>query len=95
MDHLLVASVADDVVLLASGCVCCTAGDDLGVAMASMLNRRRGGSLPPFQKIVLETTGIADPGCCLQRLLSDAELPLKFASSLSSPSWTRYSARQH
>jgi len=71
VDHLLVATAADDVVLLASGCVCCSAGDDLGTALASLLAKRKGGALPPFQRIVLETTGIADPGSVLQRLLSD------------------------
>jgi G3E family GTPase len=74
VDHLLVAPVVDDVVLLASGCVCCNTGDDLGTALASMLARRNGGALPPFQRIVLETTGIADPGSVLQRLLSDRDL---------------------
>ena len=74
VDHLLVASVTDDVVLLASGCICCSAGDDLGTTMTAMLKRRHDGSLPPFQRIVLETTGIADPGSLLQRILSDAEL---------------------
>jgi G3E family GTPase len=72
VDHLLVSTVADDVVLLASGCVCCTAGEDLGTALESLLARRRAGALPPFQRIILETTGIADPGLVLQRLLSDA-----------------------
>ena len=71
VDHLLVSMVADDVVLLASGCVCCSAGDDLGTALASLLAKRSGGTLPPFQRIILETTGIADPGSVLQRLLSD------------------------
>jgi len=74
IDHLLVESVADDVVLLASGCVCCSAGDDLGAALASILTRRKIGALPPFQRVVLETTGIADPGSVLQRLLSDGAL---------------------
>jgi G3E family GTPase len=74
IDHLLVESVVDDVVLLASGCVCCSAGDDLGAALASMLTKRNGGALPPFQRVVLETTGIADPASVLQRLLSDGAL---------------------
>jgi len=74
IDHLLVSAVTDDVVLLASGCVCCTAGEDFGTALASLLNRRRGGSLPPFARIVLETTGIADPALLLQRVLSDEAL---------------------
>jgi G3E family GTPase len=74
IDHLLVSAVTDDVVLLASGCVCCTAGEDFGTALASLLDRRSGGSLPPFARIVLETSGIADPALLLQRVLSDAAL---------------------
>jgi G3E family GTPase len=74
VDHLLITSVIDDVVLLASGCVCCNAGDDLVAALASMLTRRNGGALPPFQRIVLETTGIADPSSVLRRLLFDGDL---------------------
>jgi G3E family GTPase len=74
VDHLLIAAVAEDVVLLASGCVCCNAGDDLNAALASMMARRHSGALPPFQRIVLETTGIADPAAVLQRLLSDPHL---------------------
>jgi G3E family GTPase len=74
VDHLLVAPVADDIVLLASGCVCCNAGDDLGTAVMSLLARRSCGAVPLFQRIVLETTGIADPGSVLQRLLCDGVL---------------------
>jgi G3E family GTPase len=74
VDHLLVSSVADDVILLASGCVCCSAGDDLGTAVTSLLARRADGTLPPFQRIILETTGIAEPESVLQRLLSDGSV---------------------
>ena len=73
VDHLLVSMVADDVVLLASGCVCCNAGEDLGTALASLL-QKRSGALPPFQRIIIETTGIAAPESVLQRLLSDGFL---------------------
>jgi G3E family GTPase len=74
VDHLLVSAVAEDVVLLASGCLCCTAGDDLGAALASLLARRKNGALPPFQRVVIETTGIAEPGAVVQRLLYDRDL---------------------
>jgi G3E family GTPase len=74
VDHLLVAAVADDVLLLTSGCVCCSAGDDLGAALTSLLAKRKGGTLPPFQRVILETTGIADPGSVLQRVLSDGAI---------------------
>ena len=71
IDHLLVEALADDVLLLESGCICCSAGDDLGSTLASLLTRRRSGDLPPFQRIVLEMSGVADPGRLLQRLLGD------------------------
>lgn len=74
IDHLLILPVADDVVLLESGCVCCSAGEDLGVALLSLLARRKRGELPPFRRIVLETTGIADPAALLQRILSDSAI---------------------
>jgi G3E family GTPase len=71
IDHLLVEALTDDVLLLESGCICCSAGDDLGSTLASLLARRRCGDLPPFRRMVLETTGIADPGRLLQRLLAE------------------------
>jgi len=71
IDHLLVEALADDVLLLESGCLCCSAGDDLGLTLASLLTRRRSGDLPPFQRMVLEMSGVADPGRLLQRLLAD------------------------
>lgn len=71
IDHLLVEALADDVLLLDSGCICCSAGDDLGSTLASLLARRRSGDLPPFQRIVLEMSGVADPARLLQRLLAD------------------------
>jgi G3E family GTPase len=74
IDHLLVEALTDDVLLLESGCICCSAGDDLGVTLSSLLARRGNGELPAFQRVVLETTGIADPGRLLQRLLGDSAL---------------------
>ena len=71
IDHLLVAALTDDVLLLESGCICCGAGDDLGTTLASLLTRRKSGDLPPFRRFVLELTGVADPGRLLQRLLAD------------------------
>ena len=78
LDHLLVASVTDDVVLLKSGCVCCSVGDDFGVALATLLERRRLGDLPMFRRVILETSGIADPGPIEQRILADPTLSAQF-----------------
>ena len=74
IDHLLVESVSDDVVLLESGCVCCGVGDDFGTALGNLLDRRRAGQLPPFRRLLLETSGVADPAPIQQRVLTDPRL---------------------
>lgn len=61
IDHHLVTDVRGDMVVLASGCVCCTVRDDLAVAIASLLEQRESRQIPSFSRIVLETTGAADP----------------------------------
>jgi G3E family GTPase len=60
---------AENVLLLANGCLCCTAGDDLAATVWALTRR----SDPP-SKIVIETTGLADPVPVLQRLMSDPRL---------------------
>ncbi len=70
LDHLLVEQGGSDVVVLASGCVCCTADDDFMAALERLLARRRLGELPPFRRVILETTGIADPGPVVQAVLA-------------------------
>lgn len=74
LDHRLVEALADDIVLLESGCVCCSVRDDLGAALQSLLARRRANDIPYFGRIVLETTGIAAPGPIVQLLLDAPEL---------------------
>lgn len=74
LDQWLIEPIADDVVLLESGCVCCSVRDDLSASLASLLARRRAGIVPAFRRIALETTGIADPGPIAQLVLGDQEL---------------------
>ena len=61
---------ADNVVLLANGCLCCTAGDDLSARVWSLARRADGRP----RRIVIETTGLADPMPVLRRLMSDPRL---------------------
>jgi G3E family GTPase len=61
LDHLLVQSVDPDTVLLSSGCICCTIRDDLAISLKDLWAKREAGLLPPFRRIVIETTGLADP----------------------------------
>ncbi|MBM3650056.1 MAG: GTP-binding protein [Alphaproteobacteria bacterium] len=70
LDHLLVQSVAGDMVLLQSGCVCCTIQGDLDRTLRDIARRRAKDQTPPFDRVLLETTGLADPAPILQLLLN-------------------------
>ena len=71
LDHLLVQQVDESVVLLQSGCICCSIRDDLKSALRGLLSRRERNEIPPFDRVVIETTGLADPGPILYTLLSE------------------------
>ena len=63
LDHVLVAPGSeDDVVLLDSGCLCCALGNSLQETLEALYYRRARGELPAFARVVVETTGVADPG---------------------------------
>ncbi|WP_372571625.1 CobW family GTP-binding protein [Ruegeria jejuensis] len=73
LDHDLIESVEDEIVLMQSGCLCCSIRGDLSGTIADLIERRDDGVLR-FERIVIETTGLADPGPILQTLLVDPEL---------------------
>src|SRR5262249_40232350 len=66
LDHLLVEAPSDDTVLLSSGCLCCTVRGDLVDSLRRLFMRRRAGEIPQFHRVVIETTGLADPAPVLQ-----------------------------
>lgn len=74
LDHLLVEAVDDDIVLLQSGCICCTIRDDLSRAILDLYSRRERGLVPPFRRLVIETTGLADPTPIIATVLNDRVL---------------------
>lgn len=74
LDQLLVREVAEDVVLLSSGCLCCSVRDDLLSTLADLDRMMRSGEIPPFSRAVIETTGLADPAPIMQALLSERRL---------------------
>jgi G3E family GTPase len=74
LDHLLVREVAEDVVLLSSGCLCCTVRDDLVSTLAELHTLMRAGEIPAFRRVVVETTGLADPAPILQAILGERRL---------------------
>lgn len=69
LDHALVQSSADNVVLLEAGCLCCTIADSLHETLADLHFRRVRGEVPAFERVVIETTGLADPAPILNTLL--------------------------
>jgi G3E family GTPase len=74
LDHLLVREVAEDVLLLNSGCLCCSVRDDLVSSLAELHALMRAGETPSFRRVVVETTGLADPGPIVQAVLCEPSL---------------------
>jgi G3E family GTPase len=71
LDHLLVEKVDENTVLLNSGCLCCTVRGDLVEALSRLFKQRVKREIPPFTRLVIETTGLADPAPVLQTLMTD------------------------
>ena len=71
IDNALVVGSSDQVILLESGCLCCTIRGDLIETLGELMQKRAEASVPPFKRVVIETTGLADPAPVLQALMSD------------------------
>ena len=71
LDHHLVEKLDDNVVMLESGCVCCTVQGDLVNALRDLFMRAMRREIKPFQRVLIETTGLADPGPVLFTLRND------------------------
>jgi G3E family GTPase len=71
IDHLLVEKATDDVVLMQSGCLCCTIRGDIADTLVNLFVDRAKGRIPGFERVVIETTGLADPAPILHALMSD------------------------
>jgi G3E family GTPase len=74
----LVRGSADEVALLGNGCMCCITRTDLQVALRRLVHERARGELPPFARILIETSGLADPGPILQTFATDRALGGEF-----------------
>jgi G3E family GTPase len=71
LDHALVEKLDGSVVLLPGGCLCCLAQGDMARALRSLQHGVAAGRLPSFRRVVVETSGLADPAPLLQAFLSD------------------------
>ena len=78
IDHHLVDRIEGDIVLLQSGCICCTIRGDLASAMRDLYERRERGEIPAFVRLIIETTGLADPVPVLATVMYDRVLQHHF-----------------
>ena len=78
IDDALVRSSSDDVKLIGNGCLCCTTRSDLQVALRRLVAEREQGTVPAFARILIETSGLADPGPILQTFSTDRALGDEF-----------------
>lgn len=71
IDHDLVTTSSENVSVLANGCICCSVRTDLQETLRELFGRRRAGEIPDFDRVVVETTGLADPAPVIQTIVSD------------------------
>ena len=74
LDHFLVEAMDKNTVLLESGCLCCTIRGDLKESIIALNSRRARGEIPPYRRLIVETTGLADPAPILFTLSADMVL---------------------
>jgi G3E family GTPase len=74
LDHHLLERIDEKMVMLQSGCVCCTIRGELSTAIKDLHSRRERGLVPPFRRLIIESTGLADPFPILSTVRSDPVL---------------------
>lgn len=74
LDHLFVQKLTESTVVLKNGCICCTMREDLQTGLHELIDGRSKGIIAPFDRVVVETTGLADPTPIAQTLDGDLML---------------------
>ncbi len=98
LDHQLYTSSNDAVVVLENGCLCCTVKSDLIATMNNLYHDRARGDLPDFDNVMIETTGLAEPGPVIQAFLSEPTLDglyrvVNVVTVVDAVNWTSTSER--
>ena len=78
IDNALLRASSDATVLLGNGCLCCTVRTDLQESLRTLFADRARGAVPSFERVIIETSGLADPGPVLQTFASDRALGEEF-----------------
>ncbi len=105
IDDALVRGSTDKVTLLGNGCLCCNTRSDLQNALRRLVAEREQGAVTPFRRVVIETSGLADPGPILQTFATDRALGGEFhvevvvamvdaASGLDTLDWSAEARKQ-
>ncbi len=79
LDHDLVEASEESFIELQTGCLCCAVRGDLALTLEDLLRRRDAGTVTPFERVAIETSGLADPAPILHTLMSDAGLARRLA----------------
>ncbi len=78
IDHDLVEKINDEIVVINAGCVCCSVRGDLITALRDLWFKRVRGEIPEFQRLLIETTGLADPAPILHTLMTDPLISTRY-----------------
>ena len=79
LDHILVEKIDEETVLLNAGCLCCSVRDDLARALRELYIKRVKGDIPPVRRVLIETTGLADPAPIIHTLMTDPIISNRYA----------------
>lgn len=74
LDHDLIETSEESFVQLSNGCLCCNVRSDLTQTLTELAARRAQGTAPPFERVVIETSGLADPAPILHALMTERDL---------------------
>ncbi len=74
---ILVSDTTENIIQMSNGCICCTIRDDLRVTLLDLAQKKRKGEIK-FDRVVIETTGLADPGPVAQTFFMDEEVAEQF-----------------
>ena len=78
LDHLFIEKIDGDMILMSSGCICCTIRGDLVTTLEDLLKRLDNGRIKAFNRVILETTGLADPAPILHAIMYHPYLMLRY-----------------
>lgn len=74
LDHTLIAASSENILQLMNGCICCTIREDLALELRNLFHLRILGDVPRFNRVLIETTGLADPVPIVHTLMANTEL---------------------